>query len=87
MTTTKSTAASSKAGSSISLGGKKFTVNTKLPMRFGLAVQDENLREIVLLLLGKDQAKEFWALDISFEELPEIINKLVEKTGVSLGES
>ena len=87
MTNTKSTAASSKSGTSVMVGGKKFTVTEKIPFRFLKAAQEENLAEIVEILLGAEQAESFWALDLSIEEGTGAIQKLVEKAGASLGES
>ena len=87
MTNTKSTAASSKSGTSVMVGGKKFTVTEKIPFRFLKAAQEENLAEIVEILLGSEQAEAFWALDLSIEEGTDAIQKLVEKAGASLGES
>lgn len=86
MTATKSTAATSKSGASVTLGGKKFTVTTKLPMRFARAVAREDIDEMVSILLG-DQADDFWDLDLPLDDLPGAIEKMAEKTGASLGES
>jgi dissimilatory sulfite reductase (desulfoviridin) alpha/beta subunit len=86
MTHTKSKAAASKSGTSVVIGGKKFTIASKLPFRFLKAAQDENLTEIIEILLG-EQADQFWALDLSIPEGTEAVQKLVEKAGASLGES
>lgn len=86
MTETKSKAAASKSGTSVVIGGKKFTIASKLPFRFLKAAQDENLTEIIEILLG-EQADQFWALDLSIPEGTEAVQKLVEKAGASLGES
>lgn len=86
MTDTKSKAAASKSGTSVVIGGKKFTIASKLPFRFLKAAQDENLTEIIEILLG-EQADQFWALDLSIPEGTEAVQKLVEKAGASLGES
>ena len=86
MTNTKSKAAASKSGTSVVIGGKKFTIASKLPFRFLKAAQDENLTEIIEILLG-EQAEQFWALDLSIPEGTEAVQKLVEKAGASLGES
>jgi hypothetical protein len=86
MTNTKSKAAASKSGTSVVIGGKKFTIASKLPFRFLKAAQDENLTEIIEILLG-EQADQFWALDLSIPEGTEAVQKLVEKAGASLGES
>lgn len=83
---TKSKAAASKSGTSVVIGGKKFTIASKLPFRFLKAAQDENLTEIIEILLG-EQADQFWALDLSIPEGTEAVQKLVEKAGASLGES
>lgn len=87
MSQTKQTAAASKSGTSVMLGGKKFTVTENIPFRFLKAAQDENLTDIVEILLGEEQAATFWALDLSIPEGTEAVQKLVEKAGASLGES
>lgn len=86
MTETKSKAAA-KSGTSVVIGGKKFTIAEKLPFRFLKAAQEENLTEIIEILLGSEQAAEFWALDLSIQEGTDAVQKLVEKAGASLGES
>lgn len=87
MAETKSTAARAAKGATVTVKGKKFTVAKKLPFRFLRAAQQEDLNEIVLLLLGEDQAETFWALDLSIEEGSDAVQKLIEKAGATLGES
>lgn len=87
MTESKSKAAASKSGASVVIGGKKFSIASKLPFRFLKAAQDEDLTAIVEILLGAEQAEQFWALDLSIPEGTEAVQKLVEKAGASLGES
>lgn len=87
MAETKSTAASSKSGATIMLGGKKFTLVPKLPFKFLRAAQQEDLDEIISICLGPKQAAEFWDLDLGIKEGTEAVQKLIEKAGASLGES
>jgi len=87
MSQTKREAASSKSGTSVVIGGKKFTIAEKIPFRFLKAAQEENLAEIVQILLGDEQAEVFWNLDLDIKDGTDAVQKLVEKAGASLGES
>lgn len=71
----------------LKFGGKDFDLPGELPFMFAEYSRQERIDEALVALLGEDQAKQFFALNPSIEDLTSFTEAIVEVYGLSEGKS
>lgn len=71
----------------LKFGGKDFTLPGELPFLFAEYSRQERLDDAMKALLGEDQAREFFALNPTIEDLTAFTELIVEVYGLDEGKS
>jgi len=71
----------------LKFGGKDFDLPGELPFMFAEYSRQERIDEALAALLGEDQAKQFFALNPSIEDLTSFTEAIVKVYGLSEGKS
>lgn len=71
----------------LKFGGRDFTLPGELPFLFAEYSRQERLDDAMRALLGEDQAREFFALNPTLEDLTEFTEAIVKVYGLDSGKS
>lgn len=71
----------------LKFGGKEFELPGELPFLFAEYSRQERLDDAMKALLGEDQAREFFALNPSIEDLTSFTEAIVGVYGLDEGKS